>query len=168
VAARTRSWYGYGVYSRAVNAFSATRPGSWLVRRVAAHVDPVLFRWSRGRIAVTGPPTLPMLLLTTTGRRSGQPRTVTLAQLEEQGGTRLVVASAMGHHRHPDWLLNLRAEPRARMQLPGAEEVEVTATELEGGEVAQRWPEIERAIPQMRTYVKRTSRQLPVVRLSPR
>ena len=54
------------------------------------------------------------------------------------------------------------------MQLPGAQEVEVTATELDAGEVAARWPEIERVIPQMRTYVRRTSRQLPVVRLTPR
>lgn len=157
------------MYSRAVNAFSATRPGSWLVRHVAANVDPALFRWSRGRVAITGRPTLPMLLLTTTGRRSGEPRTVQLAQLEEPGGTRLVVASAMGQHRHPDWLLNLRAEPRARVQLPGAsEEVEVTATELDAGEVAARWPQIEAALPQMRTYVKRTSREIPVVRLTPR
>ncbi len=156
------------MYASAVNALSATRAGSWLVRHVAARVDPVLFRWSRGRVAVTGPPTLPMLLLTTTGRRSGRPRTVQLAHLEEPGGTRLVVASAMGQDRHPDWLLNLRADPRARMQVPGEREVEVTATELDATETASRWPHIERAIPQMRTYARRTARRIPVVRLTPR
>ena len=50
------AWYPYGVYSEAVNAFSATRPGSWLVAHVAARVDPTLFRWSRGRVTVTGVP----------------------------------------------------------------------------------------------------------------
>ena len=62
------------MYSRAVNAFSATRPGSWLVRHLAAKVDPALFRWSGGRATITGVPTLPMLTLTTTGRHSGLPR----------------------------------------------------------------------------------------------
>ena len=156
------------MYSRAVNAFSATPAGSWLVRRVAARIDPVLFRRSRGRVAVTGRPTLPMLLLTTTGRRSGQRRVVQLAYLEEPGGSQLVVASAMGQDRHPDWLLNLRADPRARMQVPGAQEVEVIAVELDADEAASRWPDIERVIPQMRTYARRTTRRLPVVRLEPR
>ena len=113
------AWYPYGVYSEAVNAFSATRPGSWLVAHVAARVDPALFRWSRGRVTVTGVPTLPMLVLTTTGRRSGVPRAVQLAHVAEPGDRWLVVASAMGRHRHPDWLLNLRADPRATVLLPG-------------------------------------------------
>ena len=150
-----------------MNAFSATRPGSWLVRHLAARVDPALFRWSRGRVAVTGVPTLPMLVLTTTGRRSGRPRAVQLAHIAEPDGTLLVVASAMGQDRHPDWLLNLRAEPRARVLLPGRE-VEVVATELDRVEAARRWPDVVRAIPQMRTYAERTSRDIPVVRLTPR
>jgi deazaflavin-dependent oxidoreductase (nitroreductase family) len=150
-----------------VNAFSATRAGSWLVRHLAARVDPALFRWSRGRVTVTGVPTLPMLVLTTTGRRSGMPRAVQLAHLAEPDGTWLVVASAMGQDRHPDWLLNLRAEPRARVLLPGRE-VEVVATELDRVEAARRWPDVVRAIPQMRTYAERTSRNIPVVRLTPR
>jgi deazaflavin-dependent oxidoreductase (nitroreductase family) len=108
-----------------------------------------------------------MLVLTTTGRRSGMPRTVQLAHIAEPDGTLLVVASAMGQDRHPDWLLNLRAEPRARVLLPGRE-VEVDATELDRVEAARRWPDVVRAIPQMRTYAKRTSRRIPVVRLTPR
>src|SRR6187401_444558 len=100
-AAGSAAWYGYGVYSRAVNAFSATRPGSWLVAHVAAKVDPSLFRWSGGRVAITGVPTLPMLVLTTTGRSSGLPRSVQLAYLAEPTGSWLVVASAMGQDRHP-------------------------------------------------------------------
>ncbi len=161
------SWYPYGVYSRAVNAFSATRVGSWIVRRLAARVDPALFRWSRGQVTVTGVPTLPMLVLTTTGRRSGMPRAVQLAHVAEPDGTWLVVASAMGQDRHPDWLLNLRAEPRAHVLLPGRG-LDVVATELDAAEASRRWPDVVRAIPQMRTYAKRTSRDLPVVRLAPR
>lgn len=156
------------MYSRAVNAFSATRPGSWLVRHVAARVDPVLFRWSGGRVTVTGVPTLPMLVLTTTGRRSGAPRDVQLAHLAEPGGTWLVVASALGTDRDPDWLRNLRASPQARALLPGDHAVAVEAAELDAGEVATHWPQLVRTIPQLRTYVNRTTRRFPVVRLTPR
>ena len=159
------------MYSRAVNAFSATRPGSWLVGRVAARVDPALFRWSRGRVTITGVPTLPMLVLTTTGRRTGVPRSVQLAHHEEWAGldvTWLVVASAMGQDQHPAWLLNLRADPRATILLAGGLEIDVHATELDAVERAERWPEIVRTIPQMRTYVRRTARDIPVVRLARR
>ena len=98
------------------------------VRHVAARVDPTLYRWSGGRVTVTGVPTLPMLVLTTTGRRSGLPRTVQLAHLAEPGGGWLVVASATGQDRHPDWLLNLRADPRAQA-LVGGREVPVHAVD---------------------------------------
>ena len=163
----TAAWYGYGVYSRAVNAFSATRPGSWLVGHVAARVDPSLFRWSGGRVTVTGVPTLPMLVLTTTGRRSGLPRSVQLAHLAEPDGSWLVVASALGRDRQPDWLLNLRADPRARVLLPGRE-LEVDAVELTADERDRRWPDLVRTVPQLRTYVRRTTRDIPVVRLAQR
>lgn len=155
------------VYSRTVNAFSATPVGSWMVRHVAAHVDPVLFRWSRGRVTITGRPTLPMLTLTTTGRRSKRPRSVQLAHLAENAGTWLVVASALGQDSDPDWLLNLRADPRARVLLPGRE-LEVLATVLDPEERAANWPALVRTVPQLRTYVRRTTRDIPVVRLSPR
>ena len=155
------------MYSRAVNAFSATRPGSWLVAHVAAKVDPSLFRWSGGRVAITGLPTLPMLVLTTTGRRSGVPRSVQLAYLAEPTGSWLVVASAMGQDRHPDWLLNLRADPRARILLPGRE-LEVDAVELTPAERDHHLPDVVRTIPQMRTYARRTTRDIPLVRLAAR
>jgi deazaflavin-dependent oxidoreductase (nitroreductase family) len=108
-----------------------------------------------------------MLVLTTTGRRSGMPRAVQLAHIAEPDGTLLVVASAMGQDRHPDWLLNLRAEPHARVLLPGRG-IDVVATELDRVEAALRWPDIARAIPQMRTYAQRATREIPVVRLTPR
>jgi deazaflavin-dependent oxidoreductase (nitroreductase family) len=164
----TCPWYPYEVYARAVNSFSATRPGSWLVRHVAARVDPALFRWSRGRVSVTGIPTLPTLSLTTTGRRTGLPRTVQLAHVAEPGGTWLVVASAMGQDAHPAWLLNLRSDPRARVLLVGGRRVDVEACELDAVERDARWPDVVRVIPQMRAYRHRTARTFPVVRLAPR
>jgi deazaflavin-dependent oxidoreductase (nitroreductase family) len=154
------------VYSRLVNRFSATRAGSWMVRHVAAHVDPVLFRWSNGRLTSTGKPTLPMLALTVVGRKSGQPRTVQLAY-ETDDDAFLVVASAMGQERHPAWRYNLEAAGRATVQLRG-EQLEVDARVLSTDEKAEVWPRIKQTIPQMQTYETRTDRDIKVFRLSPR
>ena len=73
----------------------------------------------------------------------------------------------MGQDRHPDWLLNLRADPRAHILLP-RREVDVAAAELDAEEKDALWPDLVRTIPQLRTYVARTTREIPVVRLAPR
>ncbi|MFN8019579.1 MAG: nitroreductase family deazaflavin-dependent oxidoreductase [Acidimicrobiales bacterium] len=155
-----------GWYARSVNRFSATRAGSWLVRNFAAKVDPIIWRWSKGRFTSTGVPTLPMLSLTVVGRKSGEPRTVQLAY-HRDGDDYLVVASAMGQERHPAWRYNLEAAGHATVQLPGRE-VEVEAAVLDDDEKARLWPAIAATIPQMHTYEARTDRNIRVFRLSPR
>ncbi len=151
------------MYARLVNWFSATRAGSFLVKHVAAKVDPVLFRWSKGRFTSTGPPTLPMLALTTTGAKSGQPRTVQLAY-HRDGDDLLVVASAMGQEKHPAWRFNLDAHPAVRVLVRGAEYPAV-ATVLSPEEKALVWDAIAVTIPQMRVYERRTDRDIRVYRL---
>jgi deazaflavin-dependent oxidoreductase (nitroreductase family) len=153
------------MYARVVNRLSATRFGSWIVKHVASRIDPVLFRASGGRFTSTGRPTLPMLAMTTTGRRSGRPRTVQLAY-ERDGDDYLVVASAMGAEHHPAWRYNLEAAGRATVQLRG-EVREMTASRLTDEEKAEAWPRIKAAIPQMATYEQRTERNIAVFRLTP-
>lgn len=151
------------VYARLVNRFSATRPGSWMVKHVAARADPKIFRATGGRFTITGKPTLPMLALTTTGRKSGQPRTVQLAY-HRDGDDLLVVASAMGQEHHPAWRHNLEANPQAEVLLRG-ESFPVTARLLTDAEKAEVWPAVKRTIPQMDIYEARTDRQIGVFRL---
>lgn len=151
------------MYARLVNRFSATRPGSWLVRNLAARVDPLIFRATDGRFTITGPPTLPMLSLTTIGRRSGEPRTVQLAY-HRVADDLLVVASAMGQDRHPAWRHNLEANPEAEVRLRGAT-FPVTATLLTPEEREVHWDAIKDTIPQMTTYEGRTGREIGVFRL---
>jgi deazaflavin-dependent oxidoreductase (nitroreductase family) len=153
------------MYARLVNRFSATRPGSWLVKHVAARIDPVIFRWSNGRFTSTGAPTLDMLTLTVPGRRSGELRSVQLAY-EPDGDDYLVVASAMGQERHPAWRYNLEAADSAMIRLRGRE-LEVTAAVLSDEEKAAVWDRVRRAIPQMATYEQRTDRNIRVFRLTP-
>jgi deazaflavin-dependent oxidoreductase (nitroreductase family) len=137
--------------------------GTWLIRNVASRLDPILFRATHGRLTSFGPPAMPMLTLTTTGRRSGEPRSVHLACLDGPDGP-LVVASAMGQRRHPAWLHNLIAKPEVEVQMRG-ERFRARAEPLSDAEKRAVWGEVRRAIPQMKVYEARTARNIRVVRL---
>ena len=152
------------MYARMVNALSATRVGSWLVKHVASPLDPKIFAATNGRFTLTGKPTLPMLTLTVRGRKSGKQRSVQLAY-HTHGEDLLVVASAMGQESHPGWRYNLEANPDVEIQMPG-ERFEARASALTEEGKALVWPAIKRTIPQMETYETRTDRNIVVFRLS--
>jgi deazaflavin-dependent oxidoreductase (nitroreductase family) len=111
-----------------------------------------------------GPPAMPMLTLTSIGRRTGKPRAVQLAYLEHDGDP-LVVASAMGQKKHPAWRYNLDANPVVEVQTRGVR-FKARAVVLSDSEKDAVWDDIRRAIPQMNVYVKRTQRNIRVFRLS--
>ncbi len=136
---------------------------AWVIRHIASPLDPWVFKVTNGRFTSLGPPSMPMLTLTTTGRNSGRPRSVHLACLEHQGDY-LIVASAMGQARHPGWRYNLEANPEVEVQVPGAR-FPARARMLPDREKDEIWTEILEAIPQMNTYEKRTSRNIRVFRL---
>ncbi|MDJ0853220.1 MAG: nitroreductase family deazaflavin-dependent oxidoreductase [Myxococcota bacterium] len=136
---------------------------TWWIRNVASRLDPLLFRATHGRLTSFGPPAMPMLTLTATGRRSGAPRSVHLACVEHRGDP-LVVASAMGQERHPAWSHNLEANPEVEVQARG-ERFRARAERLHDAEKAEVWPEVRRAIPQLAVYEQRTARNIRVFRL---
>jgi deazaflavin-dependent oxidoreductase (nitroreductase family) len=104
---------------------------------------------------------LPILLLTTRGRKSGEAREVALGYLRE-GEAYVVIASNAGEDSHPGWWLNLMAEPEARIYV-GGEELPVLAREAQG-EVRQAiWARLIHAQPSYNRYQERTSRRIPVV-----
>jgi deazaflavin-dependent oxidoreductase (nitroreductase family) len=143
----------------------STHPvATWLIRNVASRLDPLLFRASNGRLTCFGPPTMPMITVTTIGRRSGEPRPVHLACLERDGDF-LVVASAMGQQRHPGWRYNLEAHPEVEVQARG-ERFPAVARALDDEEKREVWAEVKAAIPQMNVYEQRTDRNIRVFRLS--
>jgi len=151
------------MYSAFVNWLSATPLGSWIVKHFASHVDPLLFRLSNGRFTSTGIPTLPMLTLTTTGRKTGRRRDVQLAY-HRDGADYLVVASAMGQERHPAWKHNLDANPDVDVRVRG-EVFAARAERLSDDDKAGVWAAIAETIPQMKVYEKRTARNICVYRL---
>lgn len=156
---------GRGPYARFVNWFSTTRPGTWVASRLAARLDPVVYRLSRGRFTSTGPLTIPQLVLTTTGRKTGVHRSVSLGYLAD-GDDLVVVASNFGKPHHPAWSHNLDATPAARVTVDGRE-VAVRAERLDDAAKAAIWPRLVAIIPQFGVYVTRTDRSIKVYRLRP-
>ena len=106
------------------------------------------------------------LLLTTTGRKSGEPRTSALI-FAADGDDFLVVASMGGAPQHPSWYLNLTANPEAEVQVK-ADHVAVTARTASDDEKPRLWKIVTEQWPNYDVYQTRTDRVIPLVVLSPR
>jgi deazaflavin-dependent oxidoreductase (nitroreductase family) len=107
----------------------------------------------------------PILLLTTTGRRTGEARTAPLI-FGRDGDGYLVVASVGGMPKHPAWYLNLRAEPTASIQVKG-DHLDVVARTASPEEKPRLWRIVNRVWPNYDVYQSRTDRVIPVVVLTP-
>ncbi|MGW3632553.1 nitroreductase/quinone reductase family protein [Streptomyces sp. NPDC005122] len=105
-----------------------------------------------------------LLLLTTTGVRTGTPHTTPLGHYPDGGGRVLVIASAGGAPRHPDWFLNLVAEPRVRVE-SGVFTYDARAVVLEGAERDRLFARAVEADPGWARYQAKTDRVIPVVAL---
>ena len=126
---------------------------------VALHVG--IYRLTGGVIG--GNMGFQVLLLTTTGRKSGKSRTVTLG-LFEDGGELLVTATAGGSQVHPAWYNNLVANPTVTVQR-GRRVFRATAEPTTGEERKRLWAAIVAQAPQFAGYEKKaTPREIPVVR----
>jgi len=108
---------------------------------------------------------VPTLLLTATGRRTGQKRTSALI-FGRDGDDYLVVASMGGAPSHPLWYLNLQANPEAAIQVK-ADTLPVTARTASADEKARLWKIVTGVWPNYDVYQSRTDRDIPVVVLSP-
>ncbi len=111
---------------------------------------------------------MPVLELTTVGRKSGQPRTVLLTSPVRDGESIVVVASRGGDDRHPDWFLNLRANPAVEVSLRGAPKEPMTARVATAEERSRLWPQVTRRFRNYAAYQKKTAREIPLVLLDPR
>jgi deazaflavin-dependent oxidoreductase (nitroreductase family) len=105
-----------------------------------------------------------LVLLTTTGHRSGEPRTAPV-MFERFDGDLLVVASNDGATEHPHWMLNLRADPHATVETPNGDRADVVGEELSGDERIVEW-DLVRAMPFLAEHQERAGdRTIPLVRL---
>jgi deazaflavin-dependent oxidoreductase (nitroreductase family) len=137
-------------FEHAVDTHSV-RLGAWLLRRTRGR----LVRLWRRRA----------LILTTTGRRTGLPRTV-VVQYFPDGAGMVVVAANSGLPTHPAWYLNLSAHPRAEVEVDGRT-LPVRAEVLPTEEADAWWPRVLQAAPDYARFRQRTDRTIPLVRLTP-
>ena len=107
--------------------------------------------------------TVPSLLLTTTGRKSGEKFTFPLFY-GETGNSYIIVASKGGAPEHPGWYRNLLAHPEVEVQV-GTKKLKAKARTATGEERARLWKKVVAAGPFFSDYQKKTTREIPVVRL---
>lgn len=129
-------------------------------------LHPVLYRRLGGR-GITGKVLgSEMLLLTTTGRRTGQPRTVALFAFREEAGW-IVVGSRGGSRKLPAWYRNLSEQPDATIRID-QRDIPIRARELSGDEYETAFELAAAAYPGYRVYRRRSPIHIPILRLEPR
>lgn len=121
-----------------------------------------IFRATRGKLGgkMGGQP---LILLTTTGKKSGKPRTVPLMSFDDGAGNRVIVASAGGSPAHPAWYANLLANPRVSVEVTGRK-YEARAEVITGEARARIWKTVVALQPRFAAYEKKAGeREIPLV-----
>lgn len=159
--------FSYAQANPVLRRFAGSGPGSWLFARVLHRIDRPVYRVTGGKQTfaslVSG---IPVVMLTTTGARSGRPRTVPVLGLPAQDGL-VVIASNFGQDKHPAWYHNLRADPQGSVVVDGQTRA-VRAVEAEGEQRARIWQEGLRVYPGWSQYERRAAhRRIAVFVLEP-
>ena len=110
---------------------------------------------------------MPVVELTTTGRKSGEPRTVMLTSPYQEDGSIVVVASRGGDPTHPAWFLNLRDQPEVTVAFDGQPKTTMQAHVATADERARLWPIVLERQPRYGEYQTKTTREIPLVLLVP-
>ena len=147
---------------RAISRFSSSLGARGL--RWAGKLNTPVYRLTRGRLmARIG--RAPVLLLTTTGRKSGEPRTAPLVYLAD-GERMVVIGSNAGNAKVPAWVLNLEADPAAEVEIGGRRQ-RVRARRTEGAERDDLWRRCNAQYAGFDDYAERTDRTIAVFVLEP-
>jgi deazaflavin-dependent oxidoreductase (nitroreductase family) len=134
--------------------------------KLVTRIHEAVFRASRGKLLNRGAG-MPVLMLTTTGRKSGQARTTMLTSPLQDGDAIMLVASKGGDDRNPAWFLNLRDHPQVEVTMSGTTKP-MTARVANADEKAVLWPRIVADHDNYAGYQAKTDRDIPVVVLEPR
>ena len=124
-----------------------------------------LFQATKGRLGGTGFG-MPVVMLTTTGRKSGQKRTTMLTSPIQDGDSLVLVASYGGDPRHPAWFLNLKANPDVEITR-GGKTTKMRARVASAAEKKELWPRVVAAYKGYGQYQTRTDRDIPLVIVEP-
>jgi deazaflavin-dependent oxidoreductase (nitroreductase family) len=139
---------------RMLRRFAASGPGSWLFSRILDPMDRVAFRATKGKhLASSLLSALPVAMVTTTGARSGQRRTVPLLAMPTDEGL-AVIGSNYGKPKHPAWRHNLRRNPEGEVDVEGRRWA-FRAVEAEDERRERIWQEALRTYPGFSAYASR-------------
>lgn len=130
-------------------------------------VHHALVKVSGGRLGWTASKMM-VVDLTTTGRKTGQPRSVMLTSPVQEDERLVVVASRAGSDHHPAWYLNLRDNPEVEVSMKGQSNVQMLARTASPAERARLWPEVTAVYKDYAEYQTQTEREIPLVILEPR
>jgi deazaflavin-dependent oxidoreductase (nitroreductase family) len=135
------------------------------VIRVMSLVNTWVYRMSGGRIGAKWMYGAPILLLTTTGRKSGEKRTAPLLFLED-GERVVIVGSQGGMSKDPQWVKNIDADPNVEIEI-GSRKRAMRARRGTSDEKAYYWPGLCKMYPDYADYQARTPRNIPILILDP-
>jgi deazaflavin-dependent oxidoreductase (nitroreductase family) len=142
------------IYGRSMQWLGHKRWFAAIGRRFASRIDRRLYRATGGRLTSMGRDTAPVLLLTTTGRRSGVERTVPVVYVRD-GESFVISSENFGQRRPAAWPLNLDADPAAKVQM-GSEILSCHAKRLSDDEADHYWTKLVQAWPAHATYRQRS------------
>jgi deazaflavin-dependent oxidoreductase (nitroreductase family) len=146
-------------------SYSSSVPRDFTFKAMnAAHRIALKLTGNRVAASVSG---MPVLELTTIGRRSGKPHPVMLTSPAQLGETYVVVASRGGDDISPAWLLNLTANPAVQVRVVGRQPTPMRARVADAEERASLWPLITAKYSNYAGYQRRTDRVIPLVLLEP-
>lgn len=141
--------------------------GAQLSARVMHRLDKLVLRLSNGRSTAASLLTgLPILAFTTTGAKSGQPRTMPLVAIPFGDNQLIIIASNWGQQKHPAWYYNILAHPEVLVTQDGRSQPYL-AHVTEGAEREACWQTAVQIYPGYTAYERRTTRQIPVILLTP-
>jgi deazaflavin-dependent oxidoreductase (nitroreductase family) len=136
-----------------------------MLLKAVTQLHKTVYRASNGKLLSRGSG-MPVLMLTTTGRKSGQPRETMLTSPLQDGEKIMLVASKGGDDHNPVWFLNLRDDPRVTVTMNG-KTTPMTARVADADEKAVLWPRIVAGHDNYAGYQRKTERDIPVIVLEP-
>lgn len=141
--------------------------GAQVSARVMHHLDKLVLKVSNGRSTAASLLTgLQILTVTTTGAKSGLPRTMPLVAVPFEDDRLVIIASNWGQQKNPAWYYNILAHPEVTVTRDGRSQTYL-ARETEGDERTACWQAAVETYPGYPAYERRTSRRIPVILLTP-
>jgi deazaflavin-dependent oxidoreductase (nitroreductase family) len=155
-----------GAFPRMIRRTAGARPMAWLYGHIQEPLDRLVYLMTSGRATVTtwlGD--VEMTMLTTTGAKTGLPRTHVVLGMPD-GERVIVVASNYGRHHHPAWYHNVIVHPLATIEMGGVTR-EVVARDLKGEEREHYYRRAVDIYPGFTLYQRRARREIPVLAFDP-